>query len=113
MNVISKLLAAVVTITTLSPVAASAHEGHSDTDPALGKPASVSAVTRTVSVNSGTRAVNVEQGDIVRFDVNGKTFVWQFDTLNARSFELAKIAPEGIATGHIRVYVADNPIYRN
>lgn len=113
MNSISKRFAAVLVAAALSPFAAFAHDGHPPIDPALGAPAPAVAATRTVVIAAGTRYVNVNQGDVVRFEINGKTFVWQFDTLHTRSFDLAAIAPDVITAGHVRVYVDQNPLYRN
>lgn len=113
MNFITKHIAAVLAFAAISPITAFAHEGYASVDPALGSPAPISAATQVVTLQPGVHAVNVNRGDIVRFDVNGKTFVWQFDTLNTRNFDLAAIAPEEIQAEHIRVYVAENPLYRN
>jgi hypothetical protein len=106
-------LAIVVVTAALTPITALAHQKHSQIDPALGAQAPISAATRTVEVTANTRYVRVNQGDVVRLQVNGKTVGWQFDTLGTRSFDLSAIVPEAIDQGHTRVYVDQNPLYRN
>ena len=72
------------------------------------------SATRAITISSATKYVNVTQGDVVKFDVDGKTFTWQFDTLRANaSFDFSAIAPSGANTHGIRVYVAPNPTYAN
>ena len=66
-----------------------------------------------VIVKQDTKWVNVDDGDTVEFNVDGKSFTWHFDTLRGESaFELSKIAPEGVDAGKVIVYVAANPLYR-
>lgn len=68
---------------------------------------------REVTIGAGTKWVNVNNGDTVTFNVSGKSFTYHFDTLHAEaSFDLAKIAPAGVDTGTVTVYVASNPLYR-
>lgn len=71
------------------------------------------AEDRVVTINADTKWVNVDNGDTVTFNVNGKTFTWQASTLHTEeAFDLAKIAPAGIDAGKVTVYVASNPLYR-
>jgi len=68
---------------------------------------------RQITISADTKSVNVNNGDTVAFNVNGKTFTWHFDTLRAEErFDLAKIAPAGVDVGMVTVYVASNPLYR-
>jgi hypothetical protein len=68
---------------------------------------------RHITINANTKWVNVNNGDTVTFDIDGKSFTWHFDTLhNEEAFDLSKIAPEDITTGMVTVYVASNPLYR-
>ncbi|NGZ88144.1 CzcE family metal-binding protein [Duganella aceris] len=71
------------------------------------------AAMRTVTISSDTKGVNVTNGETVRFNVDGQSFTWHFDTIrNETSFDLAKIAPAGVNAGTVRAYVASNPLYR-
>lgn len=68
---------------------------------------------RHVVIKADTKWVNIDDGDTVKFDVNGNSFTWHFDTLRGESaFELSKIAPEGVDVGKVIVYVGANPLYR-
>lgn len=68
----------------------------------------------TVKVNDATKWVNVNNGDTVRFDVNGKQFAWHFDIYgNDKIVKLSDIAPSGTATGAVKIYVSPNPLYMN
>ena len=113
MKIIANTIAILLTAAALSPLGASAHDkGEYVKDP-LGYPAATAAATRTIDVTANTRSVNVDQGDIVTFNVEGKTFAWQFDTLRDGRIDFAAIAPSGIQARGIQIYVAPNPIYRN
>ncbi|WP_343733081.1 CzcE family metal-binding protein [Duganella sp.] len=77
-----------------------------------GSAATASAAARVINVLPKTKHVNVEQGETVKFVVGDKSFTWHFDTLRASdSFPLSKIAPAGIDTHRVRVYVSPNPLY--
>ena len=68
---------------------------------------------RQITINTDTKWVNVNDGDTVAFNVNGKSFTWHFDTLHGQDhFDLAKIAPAGVDVGMVTVYVDSNPLYR-
>jgi hypothetical protein len=82
-------------------------------NPQFGMAESNASADRQVTINANTKSVNVNNGDTVAFNVNGKTFTWHFDTLHAEeAFSLAKIAPAGIDLGNVTVYVGSNPLYR-
>jgi len=71
------------------------------------------ASMRAIAINANTKWVNVTNGETVRFNVNGQSFSWHFDTYHDEtSFHLAKIAPAGVMVGDVRVFVAANPLYR-
>ncbi len=79
----------------------------------MGMLAGADAASRTIVVKEGTRNVNVENGETVRFDVNGKSFAYTFNTFgNETAFDLSAIAPAGFAVPAVHVYVAPNPLYR-
>jgi hypothetical protein len=78
----------------------------------LGETASATSADRTIAIKSDTRYVNVEGGQIVNFDVNGKTFVWDFDGGSAnQSFDLNQVAPPGLLDHTVTAYVSPNPLY--
>jgi len=63
------------------------------------------AAVRTIVVGPDTRWVNVDQGEIVKFVVNGQEFAWHFDgTLPA--LNLKQIAPQGAIARDVSVYIA-------
>ena len=72
------------------------------------------APDRSVTVTPSTRYVNVVDGQTVRFNADGKTFEWHFDTLGGSpNFDLSAIAPKDVDVAGVRVYVDQNPLYRN
>ncbi|NYE58862.1 hypothetical protein FHW58_000014 [Duganella sp. 1224] len=88
---------------------------HAATAPqqAFGMAAAKAGADRQVTIGADTKWVNVDNGDTVTFNVDGKAFTWHFDTLHQEeAFDLAKIAPAGVAAGKVTVYVASNPLYR-
>ncbi|CDG83814.1 CzcE family metal-binding protein [Janthinobacterium agaricidamnosum] len=114
MQSIKNNIAAMFIAATLAPLAAMAHQGGTQAKQAFGSTAPAVAATRTVLISPATKAVNVDNGDVVTFEVDGKTFTWQFGTLrDSERFELSAIAPEGVHTHGVRIYVAQNPLYRN
>lgn len=75
-----------------------------------GEAAQSSAVTREILIDPNTRYVNVKQGEIVNFDVGGKTFAWHFNGKpNVRAFDLRDIAPPDTLDRPVTVYVAVDP----
>lgn len=78
----------------------------------LGAPAPLSAATRTIVVEPGTRWVNVTGGEVVKFVVGDRAFAWSFDGIDtAGSFDLNQIAPRGLLTQPVQTYMAPNPLY--
>ena len=68
---------------------------------------------RTIVIKPDTKSVNVANGETVEFQVEGKSFVWHFNTFQPEvAFPLAKIAPQGSKVGDINVYAVPNPLYR-
>ncbi len=62
-----------------------------------------------ISITAATRWVNVNNGDTVQFEAGGKAFTWHFRTFKGtKIFNLALIAPAGMAVGAVRVFVAQN-----
>lgn len=67
---------------------------------------------RVVTIDAKTRSVNVEDGETIKFNVNGKSFVWHFDTYpDTFSIKLSRIAPAGIDSKDVTVYIDGNPLY--
>ena len=66
--------------------------------------------TRTITVGPDTKYVNVTGGEVVRLQVGGRTFVWNFIGTRS-SFDLARIAPAATVDHKVTVYVAPNPMY--
>jgi hypothetical protein len=75
-----------------------------------GSSAGAGMATRTIVIAPGTSYVNVTGGEIIRFDVDGKSFVWNFNGQRS-SFDLARIAPPSVLTRKVTAYVAPNPMY--
>ena len=72
-----------------------------------GDPAPTSAATRTIVIASGTKYVNVTDGEIIQFIAGGKAFAWNFDSLlDVPAFDLKLIAPPGALDHQVLVYVA-------
>jgi hypothetical protein len=79
----------------------------------LGDPApAAAAANRTIKITPDTTHVNVEGGQIVRFDIDGKTFSWDFNgPETAGSFDLNRVAPPGLLDHPVKVYVSPTPTY--
>src|SRR5471030_1480501 len=70
------------------------------------------AALRQIDVSASTKWINVVNGETVRFNVDGQSFVWNFGTLRGEtSFDLSAIAPKNLQVPMVRVYVASNPLY--
>ncbi|WP_051156343.1 CzcE family metal-binding protein [Herbaspirillum huttiense] len=78
----------------------------------FGVPANNAMPEREIAMNSSTKYVNVNQGEIVKFVSNGKSFTWKFDTFGMRPFSFSKIAPQNFEGGNATVYLGTNPLYR-
>jgi hypothetical protein len=78
----------------------------------LGKPAPQATADRTITITPDTRYVNVEGGQIVKFDGGGKIFTWDFDgPENVFSFDLNWVTPPGLLDHVVTAYVSPNPLY--
>jgi hypothetical protein len=79
----------------------------------LGDPAPDSAAERTITIRPDTRYVNVQGGQVVKFDVGGKAFTWHFDGPDTVwAFDLNQVAPSGMLDHVVRAYISPNPLYR-
>ncbi|GGC57378.1 CzcE family metal-binding protein [Undibacterium terreum] len=78
----------------------------------LGEPAPADKATRTISIDANTRYVNVEGGETIRFEINGKAIAWVFDG-SVSSFDLERVMPNGLLDHKVMAYVSPNPLYSN
>jgi hypothetical protein len=69
-----------------------------------GESAQASAAERTIVITPGTKRVNVNHLEVVKFVVGSQEFVWDFDGL-LQSFDLNKIAASGAIDHNVRVYI--------
>lgn len=113
MNTFKKTVAILLAAATLSPIAAMAHHNGEYVKDPLGHAVAASAATRSVTIDEKTRSINVNQGDVVQFNIGGQTFAWQFDTLGEGRIDLATIAPTDVHVHGVNVFVEANPVYRN
>jgi hypothetical protein len=77
----------------------------------LGDPAPDAAAEQTIRITPDTRYVNVEGGQIVKFEVGSKTFTWNFDGMDTTTFDLSQVAPPAVLDHGVTVYMAPNPLY--
>jgi hypothetical protein len=78
----------------------------------IGEAAPPTAATRTIVINHDTQYVNVKGGDIVKFVVHNKDYVWNFDTAdNINVVNLNKLLPSDTLHHEVKVYIARNPLY--
>lgn len=78
----------------------------------LGDAVPVSAASRLITLDANTRYINVNAGEIVRFQYRDKQFAVSFNGVRD-SFELNRLAPDGVLDHPIRAYVArtiDDPM---
>lgn len=81
---------------------------------ALAKPSLAPTVTspeaadKMVVIKETTKHVNVFENDTVLFKVGDKQFAVKFDG-NSYVYDLGQLAPAGVLTHKVRVYVAPNP----
>ncbi len=71
----------------------------------LGTQVPVAEAQRTINLTSGTRWVNVNQDEAIRFVAGGAEFGWRFDGTLLRPFDLRSIAPSGALTQPVTVYI--------
>jgi len=106
--VITSLFAVTLSAASLSAAAATRTD-------LLGEPAQaptaqravVTAVPgRSIDITGGTKWVNVNHGEVVRFVANGREFTWYFDGMSQpQPFDLSEIAPAGFVDRGVKVYV--------
>lgn len=77
----------------------------------LGNPVPVSGSQQTIELQPGTRYLNIEQGQTLKFVAKGKAFAWNFDTFGLPVFNLSDIAPKDVDVGNVRVYISPDRTY--
>jgi len=105
-----KKLFATVLITSATLFVSSAAIAVHTTEP-YGNQSIESMAQRTIKLDSKTKSVQIQQGETVKFVFEGKSFVWQFNTLNTNTFKFAEIAPSDMNVKNIQVYLTRNPMY--
>ena len=73
-----------------------------------GGPGTLSMVTRTIVIRPDASYVNVTGGEVIRFQVGNKSFVWAFNGPRS-SFDLGLIAPPNLLGRKVMAYVAPDP----
>jgi hypothetical protein len=108
-----RVLSAVVLTVIVSGCAARSDDPLARRPDLLGMPVrDQSAGERTITITAQTRWVNVTGGETVRFVAGARSFTWNFQTAaTVGKFDLNLVAPEGMLTRTITVYVAPNPLY--
>lgn len=66
------------------------------------------AADKMVVIKETTKSINVFENDTVLFKVGDKQFAVKFDG-NSYVYDLGQLAPPGILTHKVKVYVAPNP----
>ena len=107
--VITRLFA--VTLSALSLSAAAAMRTDLLGEPVQPASAERTIVTalagRTIDITGGTKWVNVNHGEVIRFVSNGREFTWYFDgAAQTQPFDMTEIAPAGFVDQGVKVYVA-------
>ncbi|WP_245549294.1 CzcE family metal-binding protein [Noviherbaspirillum massiliense] len=78
----------------------------------LGQPAPLDAAQRTIVITPETKYVNIEGGQIVRFNVGDQSFAWNFFVARTiHAFDLNEVAPPGMLNHRVRVYLTPDPRY--
>jgi hypothetical protein len=68
--------------------------------------------SRVIKISPSTRAINVHDGETVRFNVNGKIFEWTFNIPTRDGvISFSDVAPTETGAGNVQVYVSPNPLY--
>lgn len=107
--IITRLFAVTLSAVSLSAAAAARVDLLGEpAQPASAQRTIVAAVAdRTIDITGGTKWVNVNHGEVVRFVSNGREFTWYFDGVaQPQPFDMTEIAPAGFVDQGVKVYVA-------
>jgi hypothetical protein len=82
----------------------------------LGTPADGRIFDRKVLVGATTKFVNVDDGEVIKFVVHepdgaDKSFTWHFDAARETVGDLSQLAPTGVLSRPVKVYIGLNPRY--
>ena len=66
------------------------------------------AADKMIVIKETTKSVNVFENDTILFKVGDKQFAVKFDG-NSYVYDLGQLAPAGVLTHKVKVYVAPNP----
>jgi len=111
MKLQGKWIAAAMLLSSISLTSGAHAVGPTLTSADYGTAVAGDGADRTIDLDTVTKAVNVTNGETVRFTSAGKSFTWHFSTFNDAPFDLAAIAPKGIEVRNVRVYVAADPAF--
>lgn len=78
---------------------------HNQETDRFGTVALENAASRVIKLDANSKSLNVMRGENVTIVKDGKSFKWNFNTLDTSTFDLAKIAPNDFGAGNIKVYV--------
>ena len=67
-------------------------------------------VTRTIAIRPDTSYVNVTGGEVIRFDVGDKSFIWNFNGTRS-NLDLSRIVPPSVLDRRVTAYIAPNPLF--
>jgi hypothetical protein len=105
-SLVPAALALTLSVSALSSMAATADVN------LLGESVPATSAGRTITITPDTKYVNVQGGQVVNFDVGGKTFTWDFDGPDTVwAFNLNRVAPPGLLDHTVMAYVSPNPLY--
>lgn len=97
---ISCTLAMVLALSGTTTMAA----GHADKT--FGEAGQAIDATRTITIDAGTKYVDVKTGETINFNIGDKSFTWNFDGTTGRSkFGMDKIAPPRLLTHKVMIYI--------
>ena len=105
---ITSLFAATLSAVSLSAAAATRTDllGEPTQQPSAQRAVVTAVAGRTININGGTKWVNVNHGEVVRFVSNGREFTWYFNGVSQpQPFDMTEIAPAGFIDHGVKVYV--------
>ena len=108
MKRITSLIAVALSAASLSAAAATRADllGEPAQQPSAARVAVTAVADRTIEITGGTKWVNVNHGEVVRFVSNGREFTWYFDGVSQpQPFDMTEIAPAGFLDHGVKVYV--------
>lgn len=108
MKSITSLIAVALSAASLSAAAATRADllGEPAQQPAVERAIVTAAYGRTIEITGGTKWVNVNHGEVIRFVSNGREFTWYFDGVSQpQPFDMTEIAPAGFVEHGVKVYV--------